>query len=592
MICAAPPVSTIRIRGLLLTLILTLPACGGDSNQETSSPAYEAGNVNSSNEITPTVSTSESSVWFKDVTQQSGVDFTYQTHITKQGHLVSMVGGGVAVFDADGDGQLDLYFVQANDLSDANEKKPPAKNLFYRQTSPLKFVDATEESGLGDQGHGMGVACADYDGDGDIDVYLCNFGKDALYKNNGDGSFTNVTVDAGITVEGISVSAGWIDYDQDSDLDLYVTQYVEFDPQTTCTDAAGRTEFCGPKAFPPSLDIFLENMGDGTFKDISQSIGIRESAAASLGVSIFDYDEDGRTDIYVANDAYENNLYHNLEKDRLSDEASLLGAALNMNGQAEAGMGVVAADLNGDGLADLFVTHLLMESNTFYRNLGSGYGFNDETGQARLASSSMAYTGFGLTAADLELDGDLDLLIANGKVTRGDTPFPSETPEPLSEYSEPNLVYLNDGNGKFTHDETVGGLFSETVRISRGLVHADLDRDGDLDIIVTHVHEPCQIFRNDAPRAGSWLTVQLEREGTDPVSEGASLKILDGKKPLLRIYSACRGYASSFAHEVHFGAVDPGSEMEVVWPGGIRELYNISKWNQKVTLKFGEGKRL
>ena len=332
-------------------------------------------------------------------------------------------------------------------------------------------------------------------------------------------------------------------------------------------------------------------MGDGTFRDISKEAGIRESAAASLGVSVFDFDEDGRTDLYLANDAYENNLYRNLEEGGFTDEASLLGAALNMNGQAEAGMGVVAADLNRDGLADLFVTHLLMESNTFYRNLGAGLGFNDETGQARLASSSMAYTGFGLTAADLELDGDLDLLIANGKVTRGDNPFPCQTPEPLNEYSEPNLVYLNDGDGKFTLDDQVGGLFAKTVRVSRGLVHADLDRDGDLDVVVTHLHEPSQVFRNDAPRSGSWLTVELVREGSDPVAEGASILTSDGKAPLLRIYSACRGYASSFPHEVHFGAVEPGNQLTVYWPGGIEEVFEVPEWNRHISLKFGEGKR-
>lgn len=539
----------------------------------------------------PTPLSQNHSAWLKDVTPDSGVNFTYQTHITEQGNIIAAVGGGLAAFDVEGDGDLDLYFVQANDLSHGEVKKPPTGNRLFLQTSPLKFVDATEQSGLGDLGHGMGVACADYDGDGDIDVYLCNFGKDALYRNNGDGTFDNVTLEADIEVAGVSVSAGWIDFDQDSDLDLYVTQYLEFDPETVCYDAAGRPEFCGPKAFPPALDVFLENMGDGTFRDISKESGIHHSAAASLGVSVFDFDEDGRTDLYLANDAYENNLYRNQESGGFIDEASLLGAALNMNGQAEAGMGVVAADLNRDGLADLFVTHLLMESNTFYRNLGNGLGFNDETGQARLASSSMAYTGFGLTAADIELDGDLDLLIANGKITRGDNPFPCQTPAPLKEYSEPNLLYLNDGNGKFTVDDQRGGLFVESAQVSRGLLHADLDRDGDLDVVITHLHEPSQIFRNDAPRSGSWLTVQLLREGTDPVAEGASVIAFDGDVPLLRIYSACRGYASSFPHEVHFGAIDPGNQITVHWPGGIEEEFQVPEWNQRITLKFGEGNR-
>lgn len=587
------PASNLKVAAMVLISLTFIPACSSDNKQKPISNSKLELNTPFDKESLPqnVADHTKTAVdpWLVDVTQQSGIDFTYKIHIETAGPLIAAVGSGIAIFDADGDSDLDIYLAQASDTLPKGTPSKAGMNRFFEQVAPMKFIDSTEGSGLADEGFTMGVASGDYNNDGLPDIYVCNNGQDHLYKNLGGGQFTNVTIEAGIDIQGTSVSAGWLDYDLDGDLDLYVTQYVEYDITTQCTDAAGRKEFCGPKAFPPSKDVLLKNTGDGKFIDVSTESGINKIAAASLGIVFLDQNADGLMDIYVANDAYANNLYVNQGDGKFVDLAPILGAALNMNGQKEAGMGVIAADFDNDSFLDLFVTHLVMESNTFYKNLGPNIGFNDTTGQSGLATSSMPFTGFGVSAMDLELDGDLDLFIANGKVTRGDSIFKCNTPPPLTEYSEPNHIYLNDGSGKFKIDNNPLCEFSKDVRTSRSIVHADLDRDGDLDLIVSNVQEPTQIFRNDAPRSGQWLVVDLLGIKGGPVTEGATVIAQDGEELMTRTFTTCKGYASAFPAEVHFGAVNPGNNIEVVWPGGIRENFNIEKWNQRVQLTYGEG---
>ena len=287
-------------------------------------------------------------------------------------------------------------------------------NRMFRQDETGRFVDVTEHSGLGDGGYGMGVAVADFDNDGLDDVYVTNDGPDRLYRNLGDGRFADVTEQAGIDVPGWSASAAFLDYDVDGFLDLFVTQYVDYDGSLECRGDAGRPEYCGPKESPPLHDVLLHNNGAGTFSDVSVASGIAMARAAGLGVACDDFNGDGRVDIYVTNDAYANHLWINRGDGTFSEQAVLFGAAYNFNGQAEAGMGIVSADFDHDGNVDLFMTHLVSESNTFYRNLGEGRGFTDESGQSGLAATSMVFTGFGTVALDADLDGDLDLAIVNG----------------------------------------------------------------------------------------------------------------------------------------------------------------------------------
>ncbi|MAW75971.1 MAG: hypothetical protein CMJ95_01080 [Planctomycetes bacterium] len=530
--------------------------------------------------------------WLVEVTASSGIDFTYHAYESGSRFMPAIIGAGLALFDADRDGDLDLYLVQGTDLLPSTEKQPDMPNRFFRQESPWQFVDATAESGLGDGGFGIGATTGDFDNDGWTDIYVGNFGPDVLYRNRGDGTFENVTEKAGITVEGFTASCAFADIDRDGDLDLFVTQYIQFDPKVNCTDSAGQPEYCGPEAFTPARDILLLNDGDGTFTDISTESGIASLAAASLGICCDDFNGDGWIDFYVANDAYENNLWINQKDGTFVDEAGILGVSLNLNGQEEAGMGVIAEDLDGNGIVDLFVTHLDMESNTFYRNLGGQMGFTDDSGISGLGPSSMNYTGFGVVAFDLELDGDLDLFVANGRVRSGLKRPGTKSAPPWDHYSEPNLCYLNSGSGRFVDGKEIAGDFCSAVESSRGLAAGDIDGDGDLDVVISNIEGPARLYRNDAPRAGSWLRIRATDRNLGKPLLGTRIIATDGDRTLVRTISAASSYATATPAVVHLGAKVPGTKIVVHWPSGEREEFNTGDWNRTIDLYRGEGKKV
>ncbi|MCA8960903.1 MAG: CRTAC1 family protein [Planctomycetes bacterium] len=563
---------------LWATLLFLLPACGSDEGK---GPKPEGAG---------TTSDAPEPHWFTEVTEGSGVSFTCEAHPKGQLLMPAIMGGGLALFDADGDGDLDIYFANGNDRLPAATTEAQQQNRFFRQVSPWKFVDATAESGLGCTGYSMGVAIGDVDADGDLDVYLNNFGPDVLYLNRGDGTFEDATRRAGIDVPGWSVSSAFVDYDRDGDLDIFVTQYVKFEGSKRCSDTAGRPEFCGPTAFPPCPDVLLRNEGNGKFTDVSKESGIAAVAAAGLGVVCDDFDADGWIDLYVANDAYANNLWVNRGDGTFVDEGVLRGVAFNMNGQAEAGMGVIAADFDGDTWTDLFMTHLVRESNTLYRNLGSDHGFQDDTGTSGLAASSMNFTGFGVAGLDVDLDGDLDLAIANGRVTHEVRNPTTKVKPPYDEYAEPNLFYTNRGNGKFQVDASHADAFTSAVEVGRGLVAGDIDGDGDLDLVLSNLESPARLYRNDAPRVGSWLVVRAIDGVTEVV--GARIVIRDARRVQARTTSRALGYGSSGPASAHFGLPDPVEELSVRWPDGHRESFPVPELNRSLTVVRGTGRAL
>ncbi len=537
-----------------------------------------------------TASTASASQFFVEATAESGVKYVTQSFLGEELWLPTCMGGGFALFDADGDGDLDLLLANGSETLPVGGPGEKGSNRFYRQTEPFRFVDATEESGLGDRGYAMGLTVGDLDNDGDVDVYITNFGPDRLYRNRGDGTFEDVTEAAGVAASGWSISGAFIDYDRDGYLDLYVTQYVHFDPETHCSDQAGRPDYCGPLAFPPAHDVLFHNDGDGTFTDVSKSSGIASIEAAGMGVVCDDYDGDGWLDLYVANDAYANNLWINQHDGTFKDDGMVAGAAYNLNSQAEAGMGIVSADLNSDGWSDLFVTHLALESNTYYRSLGPGGGFQDDTGAAGLASTSMRWTGFGTAALDFELDGDLDLVVANGRVSRSE-PLPGVTyGEPWKFYAEPNLIYLNDGKGRFAEGGNRAPSLTEPIEVTRGVVAGDLDDDGDLDLVMTNIEGPTRLFRNVAPRTGSWLRVRAIDPSLGRDAIGAQVTIEDGDRTRIRVVSTAVGYATAGPSEVHFGLVTPPSRLRVRWPSGEREEFDLPGVDRKIVVRRGEGR--
>lgn len=604
---------------LTCCLLLLLSACGGrQTPSEDTKASSDAAASKSALEPTPepapgptaeptagpTAEPTAAGAWFREVTNEVGLDFRHETGAAGDLLLPEIMGSGVALFDADVDGDLDVYLVNsAFDLGTSTSASAgDPRNRLYLQGPDGTFVDATEGSGLGDRGYGMGVGIGDFDKDGLPDVYVSNLGRDRLYRNlgmhqgAGTVTFEDITAGAGIEVDGWSTSVAPFDADGDGDLDLFITRYVAYDRNVKCYDTAGRHEYCGPTAFPGVSDVFLENVGPGadapvTFKDRSQGAGIAAVAAAGLGVASEDINGDGRLDIYVANDADPNQLWTGQggAPPTFLDEALMLGASVNALGAAEAGMGVLAADFDNDLDVDLFMTHLEHESNTFYRNLGGDLGFEDATTAWGLAASSTAFTGFGTAAFDADLDGDLDLVVANGRVFRS-TRIPGELEAPWHDYAEPNLLYENVGGGRFTLREDLAGPLHR-VEVSRGLAVGDVDRDGDLDLLLNNAQGPARLFLNEAPRAGHWLLVEaIDPRVGGPVL-GAVVFVQAGERRWRRGIHGGASYLSSSEPVAHFGlgpatAVD---EVEVQWPDGLRELFPAVAVDQRIQLRRGAG---
>lgn len=526
-----------------------------------------------------------------DVTSSIGIDFVHETGERGEQHSPEIMAPGAGVFDADGDGDLDVYLV------DGTRSTPPFApdgehvNRLYVQESPWRFVDATAASGLGDPGYGMGVAVGDVDADGDRDVLVTNLGVDRLYRNDGTGTFRG----AELGDDAWSCSAAFLDFDRDGHLDLFVTQYVAFDPGHPCFDSAGRPDYCGPKEFPPVPDVLFQNDGRGGMLDVSEPSGIAAVAAAGLGVVVDDWNDDGWPDLYVANDAYANNLWVNGREGTFRDEALFTGCAYNLNGQPEAGMGVLSEDLTGDGKSDLFVSHLGQETNTLYVGAGAGLNFRDGTGGTGLGRSSMKLTGFGTAAFDCDLDGHLDLGVVNGRVYHGTPPERSDVGPPWDAYAEPNLFYLGDGAGRFRDPGPAYAAFTGRVEVSRGLVAADLDADGDLDVLVTNAHGPPRVYRNEAAAGGAhWLGVRLRdtKSGwADPL--GTRVALHAGGKLQVRTVRTDSGYLTAGPGEARFGLGEAASfeRIEVRWPDGVKETFPGGPADRRLELVRGEGER-
>lgn len=392
-----------------------------------------------------------------------GLDFQHASGVEGDFLLPEVMGSGAALFDYDHDGDLDVYLVNAGSA-------PAAANRLFRQRQDGTFVDATEESALGDDGYGMGAALGDIDNDGDIDVLVTNYGANQLYRNNGDGTFSNISSIVGIEGSRWSTSAAFCDIDADGLLDLYVANYVTNEPPFACASGTGKPDYCGPNAYRGVSDRLYRNDG-GTFADISAASGIAQTAHNGLGVVCLDFNGDQRSDFLVANDGERNQLWINQGDGTFIDRGVWFGVATNIAGETEASMGIAIGDVNGDLRLDALLTHLDGETNTLYLADGTGT-LMDASASSGVGFPSVAYTGFGTALADLDQDADLDLAVANGKVRRGDhsPAVPGgETPLAVFErlYAEPNLIMRNDGGGWFENDcANAAQFYSDAV--SRG----------------------------------------------------------------------------------------------------------------------------
>ena len=531
----------------------------------------------------PVPATPNASALFVDVTDEVGLTFKYTARKAGSYHLPGIMGGGAAVFDANGDGALDIYLINGHDGTSQSD----LTNQLFVQQADGTFEDATEASGLGDRGYGMGCAIGDIDNDGDSDVYVSNFGPDRLFRNEGDGTYTDVSDEAGISNLQWGASVAFLDFDRDGWLDIYVANYVQLDEDKVCADDAGRPDFCGPGMFPGIPDRLYRNKGDGTFIDATESAGIATSAYAGLGVVCADFDGDGWIDIYVANDLDPNLLWLNQGDGTFIDDAIILGAAYNTHGRTEAGMGVTAGDADEDGDLDLFVTHFRGETNTYYRS-DNGEAFDDTTAAAQLAGASMPYIGWGAVFFDADLDSDLDLAVANGAVVRR-TPVLRNDIGFWNDYAEPNLMFLNDGAGHFEQVADEAGPFTADIEISRGLIPVDIDADGDLDLLVTNIAGPTRLYRNES-NAASWLAITVYDPDLNREALGAKVVIRTERRSYFRHAIPPGGYLTAAPATIQLGIPDGETVVgiDVRWPDGTEERFTQAA-SGRIELRRGSG---
>jgi hypothetical protein len=540
---------------------------------------------------------------FEEIAADVGVEFFHFVGATGEYFFPEIMAPGVAVFDYDNDGDLDLYAVQGamldSSVSEQNAQfKPrhdsPATNRLYRNelvpSGNFAFTDVTGQVGLNDAGYGMGVVTGDIDNDGDVDVVVTNFGQNRLYENLGDGSFKLVADTLQVDEpQEWTTSASLADVDLDGDLDLFATNYVGFTLENNirCSSANGQRDYCAPNTFPPTVDRLWRNDGDNMFTDISAESRIASAAGNGLGTSATDFDGDGDVDIYVANDMMENRLWRRNPDGQFSDTALMAGSAYNGSGAAEASMGVTAGDFDGDGDEDLFMTHLAAETNTLYLNDGDG-NFFDITDSVNLGAPSLRLTGFGTGWIDYNNDGWLDLFIANGAVTVVD----DAKADPGFPYGQINQLLRNQ-DGRFVDVSAVAGDSFQRRDVSRGAAFGDLDNDGDIDIVVSNANGPLRILRNLVGNKRRWLRVTLVATDSHRDAAGARLALtLSDGRVLWRRAHTDGSYLSASDIRVHFGLADQSaSELRVIWPGGKVERWPLEgAANQALTIVQGEGR--
>ncbi|MFQ6040640.1 MAG: CRTAC1 family protein [Candidatus Poribacteria bacterium] len=520
---------------------------------------------------------SESPPVFTDVTAEAGVEFQHSFGDEDMSSILESTGSGCAFFDYDNDGYIDLYVVNGCYLEGISDADSPHKgvrltNHLYRNNGDGTFTDVTEEAGVGDEGYGMACVAGDYDNDGDTDIYVTNYGGNTLYRNNGDGTFTDVTKEAGVGDTLWGVGATFFDYDNDGDLDLYVGNYLEFDPEYRLYYEAD--EFPGPLAYPGQPDVLYRNNGDGTFTDVTKTAGVLNEGRA-MGVLSTDYDNDGWVDLFVANDAMENYLYHNNGDGTFTDVGIESGTAFSEHGDATASMGGDFGDIDFDGDLDLLVPD--MTFNSVYRNLGNGY-FEDMSVILGVAELSGQYWSWGGDFFDYDNDGDLDIIIANG-----DGHHLEDTQEELIMAN----IALPNGERVFQDIAGQSGAYFRHKSVSRGMAVGDYDNDGDLDVFVLNIDQPSVLLRNDGGNRNNWLMFNLVGAKSNRDGLGARVTVKAGNWSLFEEKKSATSYLSQNDPRLHFGLGNRNQADEVIikWPSGITQRLTNVKANQVVTVK-------
>src|SRR5688572_18676645 len=534
---------------------------------------------------TTTETQSSESPRFTEISSQAGIKFKH-VYSPEKKYIAESMSGGVALFDYDHDGYLDVYLVNSLtiDLARSHQK---TRSALYRNNGNNTFTDVTDKAGVGDIGFGMGVAVGDYNNDGFEDFYVTCLGPDYLFRNNGNGTFTDITQKAGVSDPRWSTGAAFVDYDNDGKLDLFVSNYVGFDINNLPEFGVGRNCVfkgvpvqCGPRGLPGAGDSLYRNNGDGTFSDVSKKAGVSDpNGYYGLGVICSDFDEDGLVDIFVANDSTPNFLYHNNGDGTFKEIAFISGTAVNESGSEQGSMGVTLGDYDHDGKLDLFITNFDDEYNTLYRNDGRN-SFADVSFKAKVAQVSLPYVGWGTKFFDYDNDGWADLLVVNGHV------YPQ-----LPSYRQRNLMHHNDRDGTFSEvGAQLGARFAEK-RTGRGAAFGDIDNDGDVDIIINNLDGSPQLLRNDGGNVNNAIIIKAVGVKSNRTGIGARISVVSGDlKQVEEVYSGGT-YISQNDLRLHFG-LEKRTKIDLIevrWPNGSVEKITGVSANKISTIKEGQG---
>jgi len=532
----------------------------------------------------PTTEPQGDGVTFTDVTHEAGLEFHPLNGASAQKHIVETMGSGALFFDFDDDGWLDVFLVDGGSVADATVAAR-ARHRLYRNKGDGRFEDVTRASGVEHRGYAMGACAADYDNDGHVDLYVTNLGPDQLLHNDGDGTFTDVTRRAGVGSELLGASCAFADIDNDGDVDLFVANYIDPDSSKICGDARARA-YCRPDVYSGVPSAMYRNSGDGTFTDVTKASGLDRTDGKALGVVFADYDNDGRVDLFVANDLTRNFLYHNEGKGTFTEVGLPAGVALASDGRVRAGMGTDVGDYDGDGLLDLVVTNFEAETHSLFRNLGRGL-FADATFESGLGPVTLPFLGFGVAFFDYDNDADLDLAIANGHVLDNANLFRS-----TSRYAQRNLLLRNDGKGRFAEVGRQSGAAWAIEKVSRTLATGDIDNDGDLDLLVSNNGQPPDLLRNDGSRSSRHaLLIRLRGGPSNRDGIGAMVTATIGSRRLVREARAGSSYLGQNDVRLHFGLgpLTMVDRVEIRWPSGQVEVLKDVASQQVVTVAEGAG---
>jgi hypothetical protein len=525
----------------------------------------------------PSATSASGPDWFVDRAADTGLTFTHVNGMSGHRYIAEIMGAGVALFDYDNDGDLDVFFPQGHELPGPVRGTRPASGRLYRNdltvasdgTRTLHFTDVTAESGIVTHGYGMGAVAADIDNDGCIDLYVTSLGTSELFRNSCRGTFIDISRASGAAVEGWSVPAVFFDYDRDGWLDLYIGRYLDYSPEREmrCAGASGAADYCTPRSYPPGKGVLLHNRGDGRFTDVTARAGMTAAAGPALGAQALDADGDGWLDLFVANDSAPDQLWHNRHDGTFRDEGLARGVALTIDGRAESSMGVDAADFDDDGDDDLVVTEQTGEGHNLFVNDGQGH-FEDRSEASGLGPSSLAFTGFGVGWVDVGNTGTLDLIAVNGTVQTIQRLAQAHDPFPLH---QPKQIFRRRGNGRFEDATPRAGRALQLSDVSRGAAFGDIDNDGDTDIVIANNNGPARLLVNGVGSRQHWIGLRLIGADGHRDAVGARLEVSlpDGSRRWRRARSD-GSYASSNDPRVLIGlgpAAGPVA-VRVIWPDG------------------------